>query len=349
MLLHADGFDHYGNVAARLLDGVYAQAAGVTFVTSGQRTGTAAIKINAIANDSGLRWVLPGVRDKVGVLYAFNMNTLPVGPSAVALLQFLDASNNPVATITVLPTGSLEYRLGGRTAPVEVTGSPSVRTGSMQHFECEASFGLAGATAIEVRINGVTVLNKSGMSAPSACAQVYIGGCYGFPKTGALGVEMIIDDLGVRDGLGTANNTFMGDLKAYTRFPTSDGVEQDWDISSGVDAFAMLDNVPPLDGSEFLSAVAAGERTSVGIGDFPDSIVSVAGVVLASRIWKTDAGNAKVAVQFAEGGSETTNDPHPISTAPSWYGDVSETNPSTGAPWLIADVNALEVVLDREE
>lgn len=345
MLLFADGFDHYGADAARMLDGVYSEITGVSLV-GGARTGARCVKVQVGYNDSGMRRVLPGDRTVVGMGYAFNLNFLPNGPRGLALAQFLTKTGARIGTITVLPTGAMEWREGGRDSTVVATSAPVLRAGSWQHFECEMR---ADVGAIEVRIDGVTRLSVVASAATGDIGQVYIAGCYGYPKTGATGVDILVDDLFCRDDLGGEVDSWIGDKKAYTRLPATDGPEQDWTISVGDQSWAMLDNVPPQDGTEYLTADTAGKTVSVGIAPFPTDIVSISGVYVATRLWKNDAGNAKVSIQVESGSSATANPTHPISTAPVWYGDVAAVNPATGAPWLISEINALRVAITRDE
>lgn len=345
MLLWIDGFDHYGTVAARLLDGVYAESNSVSLVTAGARTGARCIQIETLQNDSGLRRVFPATTPVVGVGFAFNINKLPTDSTSLALCQILDENNTPAATLIIMPTGAVQLRVGRRDGTVTAQSAADViAPGSYQHFECEF-----GAGTCEVRINGVTVLNTAASGVILPYAQVMLGGCRGFPKSGNDGLRMLLDDAFARDGSGTLNNSWIGDQKVYTRMPDEDGADQDWTPSVGAAAWSILDNVPPNDASDYLNAPTAGLRVSVGMAAFPDEIVAISGVYTASRVWKTDAGNAKFTADMISGASETTHAEHAISTAPRWYGDVFETNPATGLPWLVSDINAAQAVLERTE
>lgn len=344
MLLWIDGFDHYGGDVARLRDGVYSEVNGGSLVSTGARTGLRCVSIQVAQNHSGLRRVLPQTVPVVGVGFAFNINVLPSDSTSLALCQILDEDNNPAATLTVMPTGALQLRAGGRVSPVtKQSAAEVIMPGSYQHFECEFGDGTC-----EVRINGVTVLNSVDTGVTLGFAQVMLGGCLGFPKIGAGTLIMLLDDAFARDGSGAINNSWIGDQKVYTRMPDEDGAEHGWTPSTGSTAWEILDNVPPVD-SQYINATDIGDRTSVGFAAFPGEIVAISGVYTASRIWKTDAGNAKVAVDVISGASETAHANHPISTAPRWYGDMFETNPATSLPWLVADINAAQVVLERIE
>ena len=344
MLLWIDGFDHYGGDVVRLRDGVYSEVNGAQLVTAGARTGSRCVSITVAQNNSGLRRVLPETVPVVGVGFAFNINKLPTDSISLALCQILDENNVPAATINVMPTGAIQLRAGGYTSTVTAQSAAEVvMPGSYQHFECELGDGTC-----EVRINGVTVLNSVATGVTNDYAQVVLGGCLGFPKTGAGTLTMLLDDAFARDGSGALNNSWIGDQKVYTRMPDEDGPEQEWTPSTGATAWEILDNVPPLD-AQYINATAAGERTSVGFASFPAEIISISGVYTASRVWKSDAGNAKVTVDMISGASETAHPDHPISTAPRWYGDMFETNPATSLPWLVTDINAAQAVLERIE
>ena len=80
-----------------------------------------------------------------------------------------------------------------------------------------------------------------------------------------------------------------------------------------------------------------------------EEIVSVRGVFLATRAFKTDAGNAKVRTGVQVDASETLNAEHALSQAPVWYGDVFELDPSTGLAWSIDNLNDLQTVIERTE
>ena len=350
MLLWIDGFDHYGSTANRLLEGAYAGASQVTLSNLNPRTGARHARIQG-GFETGLRRVFGADKTVVGIGHAFLIPSLPTDSTSVCLASPRNNANAIQCSITVTSTGQLVVTDGNMDGPVLATGPVSVVPGSYQHFECRLT--LEGTTlSVEARLNGVTVLNASGLevTVPGPMAQVLIGcsgqGTFGFPAF------MAVDDLYAWDGEGTANNDFVGDKKVYTAFPTSDGAEQEWTPSVGSDGFAMLDNVPPQDAIEFLSAEiggSGGERSSFGIDDFPAEIVSIAGLMTATRFWKTDAGDARTVVSVVSDAVEEPGAEHALSISPRWYHDVFEVDPATGTPWTLADVNAVATVIARTE
>lgn len=350
-LLWADGFDHYGANIALLTQGPYAAVsqAGLSTANPGPRTGDRCVRL-AGGFESGLRRIFGGDKDVAGVGFAFILPDLPSNNSSVCLASFRTGGNSPLCSLIVGSTGQLILKsgYGDSSGTVVETSDPCVLSGSYQHFECRFE---AATGSFEARVNGVTRLSVTGASFPDgASAQVLIGcsgqGTFGFPA------YMGVDDLYAWDDTAGGAADFIGDKKVWTRFPASDGALQGWTPSVGSDGYAMLDNNPPNDAVDYLQADNAGsdvDRSEFGIAAFPAEVVSVAGVVIATRLFKTDAGDAKAQVSVISGGAEALGAEHALSMAPTWYHDVFETDPDTGTVWSLAAVNALTESLTRTE
>lgn len=365
MLLFADGFDHYGpvpNTGAALLQGVYSEArlntVGGVFDTD-PRTGTYALRLYWTTSPSLVRRSLPlGAESKLGIAFAFSMNKLPTDSTSVGLCGFRNADNKVMASVWLWSTGQVAIFKGSgglegdqTNELMAVSNVPCIYPLSYQHIEAAYDKD----AGMEVRVNGVTVCNHSGpfAGATGEISQMVVGGgrTVGW---GGLGVIMDVDDLVVWSGEGVNNNDFVGDVRVYTRMPTSDGSDQDWEPASGSDGFAMIDNIPPVDGSQYLQAdeLADGApptRSTFGVGDFPEEIVATRGVYIATRAFKTDSGTALVRTGVLASGDETLNPVHSVSTAPVWYGDVFEVNPATGIVWAPGELNDFQTILERTE
>lgn len=344
-----DGFDQYGPTAARLLDGVYAEYEGVSLSSVNPRTGARHLRINAAANDAGVRRALSGPRSAVGIGYAFSVSSLPTDRTSLGLVQGRNAANQPVFTVTVGPTGDIYLRNGGRQGAVLAHyENPAVFANAYQHFEVLFDDGF------KIMLNEVELINTAvlptGIPSGTVITSVKIGNG-GFPLTGANGIVMDVDDLYCYNNLGTENTTLIGDCKVYTRFPTSDEAPQDFDPSGGTDGFAMIDNVPPQDSAEYLivDGLDLPKRSAFGLDSLPLNIVEVRGVMLSTRMFKTDAGSAKLKAGVVSDAVEAISPPHAVSMAPIWYGDVFDTDPATGMQWTLTAVNDMTVFIERSE
>lgn len=347
MLEWADGFEHYGLAGTGLgnaLNGVYA-AFGVdtTIINTNARTGTNSLSCQG---NSGWRRVFKQSRTKFGAAGAFYLPSLPSVPKSTAAFAFLD--NNAAAQVTFFVdtsgTVSAWSGNGGLGSVLYARSSgPVIPAKAYTHLECMALCD-AAAGAVEARVNGVTILSASGLDTdPSGFGSIaQIAGSVSFSDAG-----FIMDDLFAWNDQGAHNNDFIGDKKVYTSYTSADTAQQDWLPSTGVTGWNLLATVPPNDGADYVEADAAGALSVFEIGDLPGSVVSIAAVCTALRTWKTDAGSSHVTTGLLSGSANADGDNHSITSAPTYWGDVFEVDPATGAPWTVAGINAAQVYIDR--
>lgn len=351
-LAWADGFEHYGDSVARMLDGVYADVNQCSISTANPSTGSRHLRVAASQNNSGPRRVLiGGAVDTLGSGYRFYIPSLPSTSDDFGLFQIKDSDNENLVTVTVDTTGRVQARHGDKDGTILGSSAVVIAAQAYQHVEM-AMYADESHGTVEVRVNGITVLNLSGVDTLPAGlglpAQIRAG-CDGFAKTGAPSY-VDIEDYQAWIGDATAPNDFIGDKKAYTEMPDSDGAENDWGRSTGVDAWPLVDNIPPDDSGEYIFAVGnqtSNERQTLGISEFPAEIVAVTAVYLATRAWKTDAGDARITVGAISGASEDQGSEHALSTQPIWYGDVFTTDPATASPWTLSGLNSMLTSLER--
>jgi len=353
-MLWMDGFDHYGDDETLLTQGAYAEVDTVTLSTLNPRSGTRNLRIFS-GNDGGVRRVFGGDFDTVGIGYAFYIPSLPIDSTSLCLAQIRDNANDPVLSIGVTASGQVTAWDGENDTIgpniLRATSKPVILARAYQHFECRVS-----NSEVEVRINGVTVLSVSGHFAggtrvpvPTELAQVHIG-CPGLANTGFPPYQDV-DDLFAWNTEGDTNNDFVGDKKVYTRFTNSDSAapnENEWDSSVGGSKWDVLNNVPPVD-SSYLEANNAGMVQICGVEDFPAEIIAIAGMMVATRVWKADAGNAKVKVSARSGSNTIDGEVHPLSQAPTYFHDPFDVDPATSAAWTVPGLNGVETRIERVE
>lgn len=353
MLLWIDSFDKYGGSATLLTQGIYAAAAGVTLSSAAPRTGTYCARITPLTGDRGLRRVFGADLQEAGVGYAFNIPTLPSASEQMIVAGFADNALNYQLVLSVSTTGQIVAHRGNPNDVGSIvlgTSAPVVTAGSYQHFECRAYCDSIDG-AVEVRMNGVTVLNLVGVDTDAEdsgnFAQVKIGlianNFSGFPA------YMDVDDLFAWDtASGTQNVDFIGDKKVYCRLPDGDTAQADWVPSAGTEGWSILDNQPPND-AIYISAPNPGAVSRFDIANLPAEVVSIAGVQITLRAFKSDAGNAKVQTGIRQGSDTDVGVLHALTQAPAGYSDVFETDPTTGAPFTVSDFDSLLLQIDRVE
>lgn len=230
-LLFADNFQNWNREQAHMLDGVYAEAYDqIGTVAIGNdpdpaigSNGDALVTYGSLT--SYLRWTNPGgAIATMGVGVRLWMNNLPFGRAqdATPIMFFRNNAGSTIAGWGVDSDGSI-YVAGSSitgTGPSIIASSstPVLTARTFNHIETKITQGGAGASAIEIRVNGVTVINATGLSfsSTSNISSVLLGSVGEVSFYNALPYWK---DLVVWDTSGTQNNDFMGSVLVYTLIP----------------------------------------------------------------------------------------------------------------------------------
>lgn len=351
MILWADGFDGYGNDESKMLDGLWAEQ-NVTLSNTQARTGTYSMYVAGV-NDKARR-VLGGNKTVVGVAMAIFAEFQPTAPAASNIVSFRDSNNYPQVLVNLDTTGAISAWQGDRATNyghLLGVSTDLMVTNAWNHIEVRADFG---AGDLEVRLNGVTVLNLAGVDLVNAnpqpleatgqtsAAQITLG----FAGTSGHS-NYYLDDLVVWDDSGSSNNTFVGDRKVFTDVPTSDTAEQDWTRSSGSSSYSLLDEIPDDGDGTYLTTDTTGDRFGVGFGALPDNVTNIAAVIFIHKSRKTDAGDCNVQLHLDSGVSEADGASRPMTTAYTCWFDVFEVDPATSAPFTKSAAEAATLVVER--
>lgn len=353
-LLWMDGFDHYGTGSvgeANAQDGVWAQLVACSIVNTRSRTGSCSLRANGTLAGLGARRVFPGgTKPIVGIGYALWMDDLPTSDNSQQIFSVHNAANEARVSIGMDTTGRATLHLGQiNSVPVFTTEAPVFVTGAWQFLE--ARFDTAGS--VEFRINGVTVINESGLTLPNtgAFAQVVIG-----PRSfvGSGHQPMWIDDIFCWDTAGSYNNDFIGDRRVRTVFPDGDESPQEWTPVGAAMGYECIDDAVPDDDSTYLLAEPLDSTSPpmptvsrFAMGAIPEEVAGISAVQTYVRSRKTEAGDCNIQVGLVSGGQEAVGADRPITSVWTYWMDVFEVDPNTGAPWTQAALDAASVQLAR--
>lgn len=343
MLIFIDGFDHYGvSTAGRtnMLAGVYAASAGSMTPSSSQpRTG--AIALTASGGSGIARRVLGAARTGVGIGYAVFLNNLPGSTDSGELMGWLDAGAAYLASLTMDTTGKIRAKLGAAGGTLlGQTAAPVLVAGAYQHIEAFVKLSTT-VGSIEVRVNEVTVLSLTGLNLGSTnCEQVtFAGALSGF-----------VDDVFCWDDTGSTNNTFIGDRKVITLFPSADTAVTDWVAVGATPDFECINEAAPNGDTDYIVATPLSGPAKLSEFDYtnlPAGVAAVNGVQIYTNALKTDAGASNVQVSVISGASVAAGTDNPLTTAYTYRMDMVENDPATGAPWTPAAVDAMKTRIAR--
>ena len=357
MLVHADNFNYYGTDTNLFFNGVYADKLGDnpgTIVADPDGTSVPKVlKTTSGSGNRGLRWVLPAAVTTCGVGRRLWMDSLPSdttspGYASALICDFRDGSNNVMGTVWVTTTGAIAVTTGTSGLAgtlVAQSSGPAITANGWFHIEVKYHQDAAAGT-VEVRVEGVTVINASSLNTgASNIAQVGFGNTSSGAGVG--GLPCYTKDLVVWDGTGSQNNDFLGSVIVYELLTTADDTFP-W-TSTDADGFSVLDNNPPDDTTHYIHAdyPAMPAAAKFDLSDLPADVTSVKALVTRVRAWKSDGGDGQLQVGLISGVSTDTGADRPITTTPTYWTDVSELDPATSTAWSPTAANAALLQLDR--
>lgn len=341
-LLHYEHFDLYGNNLTNLgLRPGYSVLGGTTLVTV-PRTGSYSLQ-NAIGSGTrGLQWSLPASRSVAGQGVAMRINAPGQAGSLSQMngLRFGTATDNARLRVNVNDNSGISVFAG--TTLLGASANNIVPVNTFFWLEAMATSGAGTAGAVEVRLNGATILTLSGLSLTADWTNVRIGS-----DNNAGGYTANFDDWIVWDNTGSDNNTFFGDTFIIVADPNSDTAVNSFVPSTGTDRFAMIDEAVPSD-TDFLTANAAGDSQELNTTTptLPAN-GAIAAVASQIRALKTTTGASTITHGIAVGAASNVSAGINLGTGAVVYSHIAERNPDGNVVWTQTAAQASRLRFNR--
>jgi hypothetical protein len=338
---------------ANMLQGVWAQLdAGIALSTANPSSGTQGLRFTpGSVPYPAARRVFNQAVSTAGCAFRFYVPSLPNTETVLAtvLLSFLDVSGNPQVSLVLGSNGAIVALGGGLfqggSSNVEgmtllARSQPCVVPLAYNHIEALVTPGATGT--VEVRVNGVTVVNFTGDTlGHNEVGQVAIS-C-GDSGTG----DMDIGDLHAYDSLGTPGpQTFVGNAIVLTRTLTADESGNEWTLSAGASAYPLLED---NEDTTYIEADTVGLTSSFAATALPGEVTGVVYQQVNFRGVKTNAGDCDVQAGIISGSSVgQAASASVMSTGESWFwGIVAEDPATSNAPFTPASASASQALLTR--
>lgn len=345
----ADTFNIYGTNTAFMTNGLYAQADSVTLLADPDPTATGNViryDWNSVT-ESALRFVLSANKTTLGWAKRMWFAALP-SSNPVQIMSFNDASNTANVAIHVTSTGALLVTAGKNSSSTALGTSPvAIAANGWNHIEVKVLFSTTVGT-VDIRVNGSPVYSLSGVNtAPTTnafCSQVV---CSGNATVGTRAWNSVCydKDFVLWDTSGSFNNTFLGPVQCLDTLTDGDS-SLTWTPNSGSTGFNILAHIPPQDDSSYIGAATALTSTFT-LANLPSNVSSVRGNVMKLRARKIDGGDGNTQVGLKSGASTSLGANRAITTAYTYWFDVNETDPATGAQWTPVAFNSAIFQLAR--
>lgn len=280
--LFMDGFDHYGintnlansQPALNMLDGTWAaintpQSMGPNTPSFGARTGVAAI----ISAQSGgeYRYVLPATQSNLFLSFGYAVKQLPSGNNANQVIIFRNGSNVDMLRLHVQSTGTLVLT-DATNAVLGTTQGPVIVPQNWHFFEMNYNQGTGVFT---LRLDdatgaGTPIMNVTGLST-AVVAQLALNVCINDPTV----TTAWMDDLFIRNGSGSINNSWLGDRRIATLFTNSDTATAGWtpnyykEFGPGILTLgSKVPNISTVQNPDCGLSAVASTQLDIGASDF---------------------------------------------------------------------------------
>lgn len=370
-LLYCDGFDHYAS-ASGSGNRLFERAPGLFDVvnissTSNQNShcdtaampelggrGYRAMWKNSSAL-SNARWgtmrlpfsVSEGLR--VGIGFHLYMGNTPARDDQSAVVGFGGPSSAADGGCIGLSAGSvLSWRPGTPSAEATVTGTTPLAIGALYHIEFQIYFHNS-AGWVEVRVNGQTELVTPANIDTIIGTQTFLHFCPLASNVGGSNTEAVLfKNLYIYDD-DTSDGVFdwLGERNVMTIPVASDESPQDWSLSGGSDAYALLDGVPPDPDNDYIESSSADDVSKFGIDALESMDISIVGVQTTVQAYKTGTSDTEILIGTESGGVLDAS-AHPlIQDQPTYFTHISTINPDTDDPYTPAELQSSLVHIER--
>lgn len=195
--------------------------------------------------------------------------------------------------------------------------------------------------SVALKVNGVqdiaetTSLNTRGDGAAGGDTVDRLG----FAPDDAL---HLLDDFYFNDTTGTVNTGYSGDIRIKGYIPSADGSNSGMTLSTGTSHFAVVDDVPPNDATDYAYGTGTTEVDTLNIPN-TSNVGTVQAVMLWVRAQKSDAGAGNIATVLKSGATTDTGSDQALSTSWAYYRKVFNQDPNGTINWTASAVDSMEI------
>lgn len=340
----------YGTDATKMLDGLYTEANSKLSIVedpSAIVTGNVLL-FQANASVQGrIRRTMPTSGYTFGFACRLYLPGLPVHAERLPhIYQVRNISNVAMCTIVIETDGRVSAYRGSHSGTLLGTStSAAAVANAWQHWECKI-FCDAVAGTVEVRVEGVPVLNLTGQNTLGATGPITQVASESADSGVNVGYNFYMKDLVWWDTAGSLNNNFLGSIAVYELIPNAD-TALTWSLSSGSTGYSLVDEAPPVDTDYIYASDPPPAADKMSLTDLPVDVTSVKGLIAIVRSFKTDGGDGNLQIGLESNGDVGLGSDRPLTTTATYWADVFETDPDTSAAWTPAAVNDVEIQFDR--
>lgn len=318
-----DGFDQYGGGGA--MNQVYQQVPEMA--NGGARTGN---------------WYC-GFFDNVGL--GLTLASQPGNICVGAGINAMSGGSNDTCMnieytgveINLGFTGTQQLQISLNRGPVATSNPGAIVINAWQWWELQV-LNIGTKLIINGRVNGVLVVSYE----DDAFGAGKVASGFNASKRNGFLSNFGLDDLVI-----VAGDEFPGDRRCYYLPVAADTAQADWAITGAASGHAALSNIPAND-AQFISANAVGQKSNFVIADMPPGTFdSMLGLMIYTRMQKSDAGLGNAQAGFIVGAGQNNGSEQVLNAAWTGHMDPLQNNPVTGLPYTIAEMAGAVLTIER--
>lgn len=197
--------------------------------------------------------------------------------------------------------------------------------------------------SITVKIDGVSVLTYTGNTAnTSATSSIQQIGFVMLGQSGNASANVSkIQHLYVCDNTGSVNNTFLGDVRIRTLFPTGAGGSTQFTPTGASTNWQVAATTPPATATKYNQDSTVNDQDLFTAAPLATT-VAVVGVTVKAYTGKTTAGSRTLSPILKSGTTQVAGTAIPVTPTPAYAKQVCNLDPNTGTAWTAAGVNAIQ-------
>lgn len=329
-IVFLDGFDHTttGTHKWTSITGTYASASAARTGSAGLiATGTNTKQVASASEHATLIWGMAFQR---------------VASGSIAEWRFLsDSGATRHITVSLDASGQLSV-FRGTTAGTQLGSTTSANTipvGAWVYVEIKVTLN-DSTGVVTIKVNNAQVFTISSADTKNAGTKTVLDTI----SINGAGSNILVDDLYVCNGAGSANNDFLGDCKIETLFPNGNGNTSQLTGSDGnsTDNYLLVDETAP-NTTDYNGSATNDQYDTYAMSNLATGSGTVFGMAIYAYAAKSDAGTAGGAIVVRSGGTDYELTDNALGTGYQYYTEIKETDPATSAAWAISAVNSMEV------
>lgn len=232
---------------------------GVTVSTTNVRSGSYALRANAVASAPFYRTQVLSADSSTAICYfRFYLYIASATNALVQIARIVTSGNVQQMTIRLNTDNTLQ--LTNNTVTQVGSSSAALSLNTWYRVECK----LDPTGSIEAKLNGATF--ASGSTAAGSWSRILLGAINGTPTC-----DLYFDDVAINDGSGSFQNGYPGDGKIILLRPNAagDNTGLTTGVSDNTNHYLNVDDITPDDDTTYNQTSTASQTDDYNIEDAP--------------------------------------------------------------------------------